>query len=301
MVMRPSAPAAEPATAGLAEYKAWSVRGTGVMVAAQVALWIGIALLITAFTTSGAGSGTAAIWGTILLVVAATVLPGMVPVVTGEARVVQLFGRYQGTVREPGLAFVYPAAKRRLRSYQTPVLKVNDADGNPVEIAAVVIWQVADTAKALYAVDDVSGFVTAQAETAIRDTAACYPYTSHAGGPSLHGDPGLIAAELAARLAGRVAPSGVEVTEARLTRLAYAPEIAEAMLRQQQATAVVAARQKIVEGAVGMVQLALERLKEEGVVDLDEERKAAMVSNLLVVLCSEQSTQQVVNTGSLYQ
>jgi regulator of protease activity HflC (stomatin/prohibitin superfamily) len=179
---------------------------------------------------------------------------------------------------------------------------VNDADGNPIEIAAVVVWQVADTAKALYAVDDYPKFVAIQAETAVRHIASSYPYTRHGGGGlSLRGNAAEITSELSAEIADRVAPAGVAVIESRLTRLSYAPEIAQAMLRQQQASAVVGARQRIVEGAVGMVQLALQRLKDEGVIDLDEERKAAMVSNLLVVLCSEQATQQVVNTGSLYQ
>jgi regulator of protease activity HflC (stomatin/prohibitin superfamily) len=179
---------------------------------------------------------------------------------------------------------------------------VNDADGNPIEIAAVVVWQVADTAKALYAVDDYPQFVAFQAETAVRHIASSYPYTSHREGElSLRDNADEITQQLSAELADRVRPAGVDVIESRLTRLSYAPEIAQAMLRQQQANAVVGARQRIVEGAVGMVELALQRLEEKGVVELDEERKAAMVSNLLVVLCSEQATQQVVNTGSLYQ
>jgi regulator of protease activity HflC (stomatin/prohibitin superfamily) len=180
--------------------------------------------------------------------------------------------------------------------------KVNDADGNPIEIAAVVVWQVADTAKALYAVDDYPTFVAIQTETAVRHIASSYPYTSHGDvGLSLRDNAAEITSELSGEIADRVAPAGVTIIESRLTRLSYAPEIAQAMLRQQQANAVVGARRRIVEGAVGMVQLALQRLKDEGVIDLDEERKAAMVSNLLVVLCSEQATQQVVNTGSLYQ
>jgi len=182
------------------------------------------------------------------------------------------------------------------------VAKVNDADGNPIEIAAVVVWQVQDTAKALYAVDDFPQFVAFQAETAVRHIASSYPYTSHREGElSLRDNADEITARLSAELADRVAPAGVAIAESRLTRLSYAPEIAQAMLRQQQANAVVGARQRIVEGAVGMVELALQRLEEKSVVELDEERKAAMVSNLLVVLCSEQATQQVVNTGSLYQ
>jgi len=190
----------------------------------------------------------------------------------------------------------------RIRNLETAQTKVNDADGNPIEIAAVVVWQVADTAKAIYSVDEYMKFVAIQSETAVRHVASSYPYTSQEGGKlSLRDNAEEITQRLSAEIADRVAPAGVTVVESRLTRLSYAAEIAQAMLRQQQASAVVGARQKIVEGAVGMVRLALRRLDEEGVVELDEERKAAMVSNLLVVLCSEQATQQVVNTGSLYQ
>lgn len=307
MVMQPPAARAKPARAGLAEHRAWSVPGVWVMVAGQVALWVGVGLLISAVASSGTASGPKSLVGTILVIIAGLVLPGLVPVVAGEARVVQLFGRYQGTVRDPGLVFVNPFTRRRkvsvrLRNHETPVAKVNDADGNPIEIAAVVVWQVEDTAKALYAVDDYPAFVATQAETAVRHVASSYPYTSQAGGElSLRDNAAEITSRLSAEIADRVAPAGVAVIESRLTRLSYAPEIAQAMLRQQQANAVVGARLRIVEGAVSMVQLALQRLKEADVVDLDEERKAAMVSNLLVVLCSEQATQQVVNTGSLYQ
>jgi regulator of protease activity HflC (stomatin/prohibitin superfamily) len=190
----------------------------------------------------------------------------------------------------------------RIRNHETAVAKVNDADGNPIDIAAVVVWQVQDTAMALYAVDDFPAFVATQTETAVRHIASSYPYTSHREGElSLRDNAAEITAKLSAEIAERVAAAGVSVIESRLTRLSYAPEIAQAMLRRQQAAAVVGARRTIVEGAVGMVQLALRQLEEQGVVELDEERKAAMVSNLLVVLCSEQATQQVVNTGSLYQ
>jgi regulator of protease activity HflC (stomatin/prohibitin superfamily) len=179
---------------------------------------------------------------------------------------------------------------------------VNDADGNPIEIAAVVVWQVQDTAYATYSVDDYPDFVAIQTETAVRHIASSYPYDNRGSGAlSLRDNADEITQRLSSELTNRVRPAGVQIIETRLTRLSYAPEIAQAMLRQQQASAVVGARQKIVEGAVGMVRMALQRLDEEGVVDLDEERKAAMVSNLLVVLCSEQATQQVVNTGSLYQ
>jgi regulator of protease activity HflC (stomatin/prohibitin superfamily) len=220
---------------------------------------------------------------------------------------VQLFGKYRGTIREPGLQWVNPFTNRivvstRIRNQESAQLKVNDADGNPIEIAAVVVWLVQDTAHAIYAVDDYRNFVTVQTETAVRHIASSYPYDNRGTGAlSLRDNADEITERLSAELSTRVRSAGVQIIETRLTRLSYAPEIAQAMLRQQQASAVVGARQRIVEGAVGMVRLALERLEEEGVVHLDEERKAAMVSNLLVVLCSEQATQQVVNTGSLYQ
>ena len=306
MGMQPPAITGQPATAPLAEHKAWSVPGVLALVAGVVALCAGIALLISALTSSAANDPAGG-WAAILLAAGGLVLSGLVPVVAGEARVVQLFGRYQGTLRDAGLAFVNPFTRRRkvsvrLRNHETAVAKVNDADGNPIEIAAVVVWQVQDTAKAHYAVDDYPKFVAIQTETAVRHIASSYPYTSHGDvGLSLRDNAEEITSELSSEIADRVAPAGVAIIESRLTRLSYAPEIAQAMLRQQQANAVVGARQRIVEGAVSMVQLALQRLKDEGVIDLDEERKAAMVSNLLVVLCSEQATQQVVNTGSLYQ
>ena len=306
MGMQPPAITGQPATAPLAEHKAWSVPGVLALVAGVVALCAGIALLISALTSSAANDPAGG-WAAILLAAGGLVLSGLVPVVAGEARVVQLFGRYQGTLRDAGLAFVNPFTRRRkvsvrLRNHETAVAKVNDADGNPIEIAAVVVWQVQDTAKALYAVDDYPKFVAIQTETAVRHIASSYPYTSHGDvGLSLRDNAEEITSELSSEIADRVAPAGVAIIESRLTRLSYAPEIAQAMLRQQQANAVVGARQRIVEGAVGMVQMALARLDEEGVVALDDERRAAMVSNLLVVLCSDQASQPVVNTGSLYQ
>jgi regulator of protease activity HflC (stomatin/prohibitin superfamily) len=305
--MQPPARTKEPTTAPPTEHQAWSIPGFLALVFGFAALIVGIGLLVSAFTSKSGKGGGAALWATVLLVAGWLLLGGLVQVVAGEARVVQLFGRYQGTVRTPGLTFVNPLTKRRkvsvrLRNHETAMAKVNDADGNPIEIAAVVVWQVQDTAKALYAVDDFPQFVAFQAETAVRHIASAYPYTSHREGElSLRDNAEEITARLSAEIADRVAPAGVTITESRLTRLSYAPEIAQAMLRQQQANAVVGARQRIVEGAVGMVELALQRLEEKGVIELDEERKAAMVSNLLVVLCSEQATQQVVNTGSLYQ
>jgi regulator of protease activity HflC (stomatin/prohibitin superfamily) len=245
--------------------------------------------------------------GIALVIAAYLAFKGLTAVVPGEARVVQLFGRYHGTIRASGLHWVNPFAERRkvstrVRNLETSIAKVNDADGNPIEIAAVVVWRVQDTAMAIYAVDDFTRFVAIQTETAVRHTASSYPYDSRGSGAlSLRDNAEEITQRLSAEITDRVRPAGVTIIESRLTRLSYAPEIAQAMLRQQQASAVVAARQRIVEGAVGMVELALQRLEERDVVELDEERKAAMVSNLLVVLCSEQATQPVINTGSLYQ
>jgi regulator of protease activity HflC (stomatin/prohibitin superfamily) len=231
---------------------------------------------------------------------------GLTPVQPGEARVVQLFGRYNGTVRTPGLCWVNPFTERRkvstrIRNYETQVAKVNDADGNPIEIAAVVVWQVEDTAQALYEVDDFARFVDIQTETAVRHVASTHPYDAHEDGQlSLRVNATEITSQLTAEIAERVSSAGVKIIESRLTRLSFAPEIAQAMLRRQQASAVVAARKTIVEGAVGMVEMALARIEERGIVELDSERKAAMVSNLLVVLCSEQNTQPIVNAGTLY-
>jgi regulator of protease activity HflC (stomatin/prohibitin superfamily) len=232
---------------------------------------------------------------------------GLIAVAPGEARVVQLFGSYAGTIRRSGLRWVNPLSRRikistRIRNHETALAKVNDAEGNPIDIAAVVVWQVEDTARALYDVDNFIQFVAFQAETAVRLVATSYPYDTHGDGPpSLLDNAEEITAKLSAEIAARVRPAGVKVIESRITRLAYAPEIAQAMLRRQQASAVVAARKRIVEGAVGMVQMALERLEDQDIVTLDDERKATMVSNLLVVLCSDQATQPVVNVGSLYQ
>ncbi|MEV6522733.1 SPFH domain-containing protein [Longispora sp. NPDC051575] len=231
---------------------------------------------------------------------------GLTPVAPGEARVVQFLGRYTGTIRADGLRWVNPFTNRRristrIRNLETEVAKVNDADGNPIEIAAVVVWHVEDTAKAVFEVDDFLEFVAIQAETAVRHIANNYPYDAHdSNDMSLRDNADEITLKLSAEIGVRVASAGVRVIESRITRLAYAPEIAHAMLQRQQASAVVAARQRIVEGAVGMVEMALDRLAENNVVDLDEERKAAMVSNLLVVLCGDRSTQPVVNAGSLY-
>jgi hypothetical protein len=240
------------------------------------------------------------------IVVAVIILGSLVIVQPGQTRAVQFFGSYVGTVRRTGLSWLLPLTNRRevsirVRNFETNHLKVNDAEGNPVEIASIVVWQVADTSRALYAVDDYLNFVRVQAESALRHVATTHPYDDPAEtGISLRGSTDMVAGELAAEVAQRVAIAGIEIVEVRISHLAYAPEIAQAMLRRQQANAVVAARTRIVDGAVGMVELALDRLSERGIVDLDEERKAAMVSNLMVVLCGDQPASPVVNTGSLY-
>ena len=290
------------------EREAWSASGVLVLVLGIGMLLAGAALLVGGIVEGRGAAPMAMIVAGVLLILAGELaVRGLTPVVAGEARAVQLFGRYRGTIRAPGLHWVNPFARRRkvstrIRNQESAQAKVNDADGNPIEIAAVVVWQVRDTASALYSVDDFTEFVTIQTETAVRHIASRYPYDNRGSGAlSLRDNAEEITQQLSAEIADRVRPAGVQIIESRLTRLSYAPEIAQAMLRQQQANAVVGARQRIVEGAVGMVQLALERLQDEGVVELDEERKATMVSNLLVVLCSEQATQPVVNTGSLYQ
>ncbi len=230
---------------------------------------------------------------------------GLFAVRPNQARVLQLFGKYVGTVRTPGLRYTNPLySKRRIsvrvRNFETERSKVNDTDGNPIEMAAVVVWKVADTFEASFEVDDYVNFVHVQSESAVRNLATRYPYdTQEDGQMSLRADTEEIATQLKEEIQHRLNQAGVEVLEARITHLAYAPEIASAMLQRQQAGAIIAARGQIVEGAVSMVQMALESLSTRGIVDLDEERKAAMVSNLLVVLCGDKATQPVVNTDTL--
>ena len=230
---------------------------------------------------------------------------GFTVVNPNESKVVQFFGRYVGSVNDAGFQWVLPLTTRkritlRVRNFETAKLKVNDADGNPVEIAAVVVYKVTDSGKAAFAVDDYEEYVAIQSEAAVRHLATTHPYDSHDAERTSLRDGAEIATELTTELRDRTDLAGVEVLEARITHLAYAPEIAQMMLVRQQASQVVAARTKIVEGAVGMVGLALDRLREQGVVELDEERKAAMVSNLLVVLCGDRATQPVVNAGTIY-
>jgi regulator of protease activity HflC (stomatin/prohibitin superfamily) len=233
-------------------------------------------------------------------------LTGFFTVAPNEGKVLQFFGRYVGTVRDAGPRWANPFYSKRgvslrVRNFESSKLKVNDLDGNPIEIAAVVVWQVVDTAEALFKVNDYEDFVHIQSESALRAMATSYPYDSHdTGALSLRSHGKEISDHLQKEIQERLASAGVSVIEARITHLAFAPEIAQAMLQRQQASAIIAARTRIVEGAVTMVQMALDQLKERGVVDLDEERKAAMVSNLLVVLCGERGTQPIVNTGTLY-
>jgi regulator of protease activity HflC (stomatin/prohibitin superfamily) len=234
-------------------------------------------------------------------------LGGLFIVQPNTGKVLQFFGRYVGTVREEGLRFANPfyskkAVSLRIRNFESAKLKVNDHDGSPIEIGAIVVWQVVDTAQAVFAVDDYESFVHIQAEAALRALATRYPYDMHEDGKGLalrsHGHE--IAEQLMQEVQEKLKQAGVEVLDARISHLAYAPEIAQAMLQRQQAGAIIAARTRIVEGAVSMVELALAQLNQRGVVTLDEERKAQMVSNLLVVLCGERSTQPVVNAGSIY-
>lgn len=242
----------------------------------------------------------------ILEIVTIVCLLGLFTVSPNEARVLQLFGRYIGTMREPGLRWANPFYTKRkistrIRNFESNKLKVNEHEGSPIEIAAVVVWRVIDTAEAAFEVDDYQNFVHVQTESAVRNLATQYPYDAHEEGKmSLRANTQEIADQLKTEIQNRLAKAGVEVMEARISHLAYAPEIAGAMLRRQQASAIIAARQKIVEGAVGMVDMALDLLKAKHVVELDEERKAAMVSNLLVVLCGEHDARPVVNAGTIY-
>jgi hypothetical protein len=268
--------------------------------------WLGVLVLAaSAYGAYLAGrNDTGILW--LPIVVFVLVATSLVVVPPGQTSVLQFFGTYVGTVRRAGFWWVTPLTVRRgvsvrVRNFETHRLKVNDADGNPVEIAAIVVWQVSDTAKSTYAVDNYQDFVSVQSESALRHVSNSHPYDASDGAQtSLRGSTDAVAEELAHEVAERVAIAGVEVVEVRISHLAYAQEIAQAMLRRQQANAVVAARSRIVEGAVGMVELALNRLAENEVVELDEERKASMVSNLLVVLCGDQPPSPVVNTGSLY-
>ena len=280
------------------ERRAFKVNG---FVVVLVLLVLGVAALLAGIGSEPALIVLGAIW-VVLVSLAST---GFTIVNPNEAKVVQFLGRYVGSVSDAGFQWVLPLTTKRkvtlrVRNFETAKLKVNDADGNPVEIAAVVVYKVIDTAKAVFSVDDYEEYIAIQSEAAVRHLATTHPYDSHDPARTSLRDGAEVATELTAELRDRTDLAGIEIIEARITHLAYAPEIAQAMLVRQQAGQVVAARTRIVEGAVGMVQLALDRLSAEGVVDLDEERRAQMVSNLLVVLCGDRATQPVVNAGSLY-
>ncbi len=296
----------------ISEHAAWHA-GSGaaltVFLLSIVGFLGGVALCIYAgvLLDSGQGIGGLLLIAAILLTLASALSWGMLTIVApGQTSVRQFFGRYIGTVRRNGISLVAPftTGKKvsvRVHNFETNELKVNDSDGNPINIAAIVVWQVADTAKAVFAVENYEEFIATQAEAALRHVATTHPYDEPAPGEqSLRGSTDIVSAELADEVAARVAIAGLEVLEVRISSLAYAPEIAQAMLQRQQASAIIAAREKIVEGAVTMVEQALGRLENEGIVALDDERRAQMVSNLLLVLTSEQRVTPVINAGSLY-
>ncbi|HQZ39880.1 MAG TPA: SPFH domain-containing protein [Vicinamibacterales bacterium] len=241
------------------------------------------------------------------LVVITVLLFGLFMVNPNEGKVLQLFGRYVGTAKVQGLRWANPfltkkSVSLRIRNFESSRLKVNDLEGNPIEIAAVVVWKVVETAEAMFEVDDYENYVHVQSESAVRNLATSYPYDAHSDEEvSLRGNTSAVAEHLKKEIHERLLKAGVEVVEARISHLAYAPEIAAAMLQRQQAGAIIAARQRIVEGAVGMVEMAIDLLSQKSLLTLDEERKAAMVSNLLVVLCGDRNAQPVINTGTIYQ
>jgi regulator of protease activity HflC (stomatin/prohibitin superfamily) len=286
----------------LREIETHGLSGLAMLVVLPAAL---LALMYTAFQALRRGDVLHFIYWVLAIVFVGVLLRGFFVVNPNEGKLLQLFGDYKGTVKRPGLRWANPFyTKRRVslrvRNFETAKLKVNDARGNPIEIATIVVWRVVDTAEAVFFVDNYENYVQVQSEAALRNLATGYPYDAHGDEVDLVGHTAEISTQLQSEIEERLARAGVQVLETRISHLAYSPEIAAAMLRRQQATAVVAARQKIVEGAVGMVEMALEMLAQKQVITLDEERKAAMVSNLMVVLCSEHSTQPVVNTGTLH-
>lgn len=319
---QPSAPTPSPTTdlpvdapqmpaSQVREVTAHSIPGGLGLLLTVVGVLIGVGVIVVGGVLGSGGSdglgATLVIVGILVVIASFFCMSGVKMVAPGEARVVQLFGRYVGTIRTDGLRWVNPLTSSRkistrVRNHETAVLKVNDAYGNPIELAAIVVWKVEDTAQALFEVDDFLEFVATQTEAAVRHIAIEYPYDAHEeGGLSLRGNAEEITEKLAVELMVRVQAAGVQIIESRFSHLAYAPEIASAMLQRQQAGAVVAARKQIVEGAVGMVEMALTRIAEQDIVELDSERKAAMVSNLMVVLCGDRAAQPVLNTGTLYQ
>ena len=307
MTLPASLPAPAPAPplrprAASAQRPARTLPGLAVLVVVVLLLAAAVALAGLTFTVPGVVAGT------LLGIVAIVVAAGLIVVEPNEAKVLVLFGRYTGTVDQPGFWWVNPftllwreTISLRVRNFQSERAKVNDANGSPIEIAAVVVWRVVDTAKAAFDVEEFREFVVVQSDAALRHLATQYPYDDFEEGTlSLRGNADAVVDTLQVELRERLASAGIDVLECRLTHLAYAPEIAEAMLRRQQASAIVAARKTIVAGAVGLVEMALRQIGEEGIVDLDEERKAAMVSNLMVVLSGDRSASPVINAGSLY-
>jgi regulator of protease activity HflC (stomatin/prohibitin superfamily) len=272
-----------------------------------VLLAVGALLLARLVAAAQAGTPALIVACAVGLSVVTFLAAGLFMVSPNQGKVLQLFGSYAGTARQEGLRWANPfytkkTVSLRVRNFESSRLKVNDSDGNPIEIGAVVVWKVVDTAEAVFEVDDYEHFVHVQSEAALRNLATSYPYDAHEDHhTSLRGQTAIVAEHLKREIQDRLAKAGVHVVEARISHLAYAPEIAAAMLQRQQAGAIIAARTRIVEGAVGMVEMALAQLSSKSIVQLDEERKAAMVSNLLVVLCGERSTQPIINTGTIYQ
>ena len=277
--------------------------GYGVIALLLVAQLLSGYAVFMALRSFSAVGGIAAVLASIVILV---MWAGLFIVHPNEAKVLQIFGKYTGTARDAGLRWANPFYQKtkvsvRVRNFESSKIKVNDSRGSPIEIAAVVVWKVFDTAEALFEVDDYEEYVHIQSESALRNLSTTYPYEPHEGeGVALRSHPLEIADALRTEIQERLEAAGISVVEARISHLAYAPEIAHAMLRRQQASAVIAARTQIVAGAVGMVEMALAKLSEDNIVELDDERKAAMASNLLVVLCSEEAAQPVLNTGSLY-
>jgi regulator of protease activity HflC (stomatin/prohibitin superfamily) len=284
------------------ERKGFSLPGIATLI---VLLILGLLLLWWIVATLVAGDPAAVVAPIVLGALWLFLLGGFFQVQPNEARVLQLFGRYAGSVRDAGLRWTNPLYSKRtlslrVRNFDSDKLKVNDADGNPIEIAAVVVWQVVESYEAVFEVQDYESFLKIQTESALRQMSQNYAYDSHDERPSLRSHGEEVNAHLRDQIQERLNKAGLKVIEARISHLAYAPEIAQVMLQRQQANAIVAARERIVEGAVGMAQMALKRLEADGVVELDPERKAAIVANLLVVLCGDRATQPVVNTGTLY-
>jgi len=278
------------------EHKGFSLDGYGVF----ITLLTGV--LLSLYQLSIAAN----IIYVVIIIISGLCAAGFFMVQPNQGKVMTLFGRYVGTVKRPGLRWTIPFFVRksislRMRNFESNQMKVNDSHGNPIEIATVVVWSVEDTAEALFEVDDYNSFVNIQSESALRNMAVSYPYDQHSGDQiALRSHPLEVSEALKIEIQQRLEKAGVKVHEARITHLAYAPEIAQAMLQRQQASAIIAARSMIVDGAVGMVEMALKQLSDKDIVDLDEERKASMVSNLLVVLCSDSSTQPIINAGSIY-